>query len=396
MASATVAALSRSALLDRWNKKKVAQQGGSAPDENEIWAQLYRRILDRELVPILGSAVRLNRVFDLSWAAGAEPNGAALPHVDAHPVLEAISTAWAGEEQWKYPLNDGHILARVAQFKQATSDQGQAAAKRQYLAFLKRFLLVIADDDETVRDLLPDLDRQLESLSFSDIVSQLDYPRYPSGQVDPLRRLVSLPLPIYVTTSFHDSIERALRAADKKPLTQFCLWNLDATRIRPEHRPVPHYEPTVTEPVVYHLFGYEEYPNSLVLSEDDYLDFLLSFVQDRTENATPLIPHYLREALASSALVLLGYRLEDWDFRVLFRWLVKFLHRGLIDARSIKSVAIHLDPEYQKTWVADAVGARKYLERYFDSANFQLVLGKIDDFIESLWNEWDRRRQGLP
>ena len=50
-----------------------------------------------------------------------------------------------------------------------------------------------------------------------------------------------------------------------------------------------------------------------MLREDEYFEFL------RTTGRDPdAIPAVVRSAFADSALLFLGFRMEDWDFRVLF------------------------------------------------------------------------------
>jgi hypothetical protein len=112
-----------------------------------------------------------------------------------------------------------------------------------------------------------------------------------------------------------------------------------------------------------------------------------------------LLPQYLWGALAESSLVLLGYRLQDWDFRVTFRGIVK-------DNESLRkfSLAIQLDPAEQSGMhseldeQADQKGqpdeqivktnAQKYLEEYFKPSKFRVEWGTSDSFIEKLWNKW--------
>ncbi len=381
---------SRKSLLERLKEREAQPTAGVPEKDIDFWNDIYRRIRQDQLVPILGSTIRLNRIFDIDWDTNLGVSSDENTPPDNLPVDEELSQAWA--EDLKYPLPDKNVLARVAQYNRVVSaDPDQA--KNNYLLFLKKTLLLLAEADDTVGDEVPGLRRQVIDLSFSDIASALDYPRYPSNRVDPLRLLARLRLPIYVTTSYYDFLERALRleGADKVR-TQFCLWNMDEARVLPEHRPDPAFKPSREEPVVYHLFGYERYPSSLVLSEDDYLDFLLAFVQD-VNSARPLIPHYLRSALEESSLLLMGYRLQDWDFRVLFRWLINCLHRRLSVLERMYGVAIHLDPKYQTT-VTDVAGAKQYLKDYFGSANFRVELGSIDVFIDTLWHEWNRRRKG--
>ena len=82
--------------------------------------------------------------------------------------------------------------------------------------------------------------------------------------------------PIYVTTNYDDLLERTLRANNKEPRTVICPWhkNLDPTDDQ--------FPPTVHAPWVYHLHGYYEEPESMVLTEDDYTDFLVHVVRKET------------------------------------------------------------------------------------------------------------------
>jgi hypothetical protein len=86
---------------------------------------------------------------------------------------------------------------------------------------------------------------------------------------------------------------------------------------------------------------------------------------------------------------MLGYRLQDWDFRILFR--------GIINARQNTSrgfsFIIQLNPEQQYE-VANVVEARKYLETYFQPRQFNVAWGDVDTFLSRLWDEWNKWRQG--
>lgn len=140
------------------------------------------------------------------------------------------------------------------------------------------------------------------------------------------------------------------------------------------------YEPTIEEPLVYHLHGLESIPASLVLTEDDYLDFLVKVSWDNT-----VIPPRIGEALVDSSLLLLGYRLQDWDFRVLFRGLIN-RKRG---SRRLLSLAIQLSLEPEEAEVSSMEEAEEYLEKYFDKANFKIYWGQTEEFIEELWTYWN-------
>ena len=67
-------------------------------------------------------------------------------------------------------------------------------------------------------------------------------------------------------------------------------------------------QPSKEQPLVYHLHGFDQYPESLVLTEDDYLEFLVAISSDKGRNTDP-VPKPVREALVESSLLLLGHSL---------------------------------------------------------------------------------------
>ena len=89
----------------------------------------------------------------------------------------------------------------------------------------------------------------------------------------------------------------------------------------------------------------------MVLTEDDYLAFL---VEISTDNSERMLPSAIRNALASTSLLFVGYSLSDWDFRVLFRGLMGSLGRTL----GMTSIAVQLDPR-----VDDATGRARATRR---------------------------------
>ena len=144
--------------------------------------------------------------------------------------------------------------------------------------------------------------------------------------------------------------------------------------------------PTPANPLVYHLYGLEDYPQSLVLSEEDYLNFLIRVTED-TNVQNPIVPLVLRRALADSQLLLLGYRKREWDFRVLLKFLSKhrrmeFTPPGLIV--QLKERIIQSNEER----------SLHYLEQYFERNRFKVAWGTYESFINTLWNEWQKYFQG--
>ena len=160
------------------------------------------------------------------------------------------------------------------------------------------------------------------------------------------------------------------------------------TYIDESHRMDPEFTPSVENPLVYHLFGLEAYPESMVLNEDDYLDFLAAISKDANQTRQ-ILPRYLRKALTQSSLILLGYKLRDWDFRVMFRGLINATPSSL----RMFNLAIQLDPESTSNRVVSAEQVRNYLEKYFKGANFDVEWDTPHGFIDSLWEAWDEWRR---
>ena len=69
------------------------------------------------------------------------------------------------------------------------------------------------------------------------------------------------------------------------------------------------------KPLVYHLHGEIDNPQSMVLTEDDYLSFIVNL----SVNIDKLFPAGIRTAIASSSMIFIGYSLSDWNLRIIFR-----------------------------------------------------------------------------
>lgn len=355
---------------------------GSASSTSDYLDDIMPFIKKGTVIPILSNSLRIEQIFRVEEEVTDQIANVAEFDDEDLTIDEQLTKEWAHEIQ--YPMVDDHNLARVAQFYQVEQKES-LLAKAKYLKFLNKYLLDINEDEEGYQDVVSQM-RSQEAL-FSEIVQQLDYPKFPQGAEDPLRLLAKLPLKIYVTTSYYNFMERALEAENKKPRTQICFWSGGKLSAKPEHMSDPLYEPSDTEPAVYHLYGLEDYPQTLVLSEDDFMNFLISVVED-TNTQNPVVPLRLREGLAESRLLLLGYHVKHWDFRVLFRFILKF--------RSIESaprgILIQLKPGQKQS--GNKEKSVEYLSQYFDKKQFGVEWTNSEKFIQALWTEWDKYRKG--
>jgi hypothetical protein len=105
-------------------------------------------------------------------------------------------------------------------------------------------------------------------------------------------------------------------------------------------------------------------PLSVVLTEDDYFKYLIGV----TRNSS-LIPKDVLGALVDSALLMLGFRMDDWQFRVLFHSLLD--QQGNILRGAHPHIAAQIVPEEGRT--LDPERAREYLEQYYGGAKISVL-----------------------
>lgn len=339
------------------------------------------------VIPFLSNSFRLEEIFrddrELSAMLAKPPE-----HFDEVRTFDQqLTKKWA--EKIDYPMSDSHNLARVAQYRQVVSGFPEGA-RREYIRYLTDRLLEINENDDEYKDIVARLRKRSQALLFSEVVQQLDYPRFPEGVEDPLRLLARLPLKIFVTTGYSDFLERALIAEDKTPRTQLCFCRVGKSHIRAEHLPDRDFKPTATNPAVVHLYGLEDYTNTLILSEDDYMNFLMNAVEEI--NSQDYFPSYLRGALPESSLILLGYHMQDWDFRTLFRFGSRVRKIEAVDDEITPSIAIQFKPSLERKEIE--ARSLQYLEKYFAKRNFRVMWTGAEEFVYELWETWNRYTQG--
>ena len=401
----TVAKTRRSQLQDILEPELDDLFSDGESEEEDIFFKINQYLQDEKLIPIIGDTVRNEHIFDVNFdqVAGIKAKES---EADSEKIDEESNddeddydldiTGWLAEswaQEVKYPFRDRYHIARVAQYHRV--NVGPYTFKSDYIRFQKKCLLRLGqkiakmEDDQESLQLIRESAKRIDQNRFPDIVNELDFPRF-NGREDPLRVLARLPVSIYITTGYYDFVERALEAEGKKPRTRLCLWNLKPENVEPEHRYDENYVPDPKNPVVFHLFGIEQYPSSLVLSEDDYLDFLIHLARDGSnDSGNRAIPPYLEAELTTSSLMMLGYRLHDWDFQVLFRGLINANKENTYSRRP--SLAIQLD----QVDTRDDARIREYLDKYFQEGNFRVVLNSTDKFISELWARWQPWAAGV-
>lgn len=292
--------------------------------DDDDWDTIVSRITNGRCTPFLGAGMSAHRL----------PTGRAL--------------AQALAEKHGYPFDDRDNLPRVAQY---------AAVIRNDIPRIKEQVagqFSVATNAITVAD-------------FAD-------------RADPHRILADLPFTKYLTTNYDPFIERALEAAGMPCDIDLCAWN-PATRKHVAASRARNARPAMAEggpPLVYHLHGVQEFPESMVLTEDDYLDFLAEIAMD---------PRCIRpdvsEVFAESTVLFLGYSLSDITFRVIFRIALQQLQLN----RQRAHVAVQLPPQGNSEQLAAAI--QNYLEHYLQlTMNVRFYWGTAADFTRELRRRW--------
>lgn len=152
-----------------------------------------------------------------------------------------------------------------------------------------------------------------------------------------LRALAALDFPLVITTNYDQLLEHALAAAGKHPRVAVYT---------PELEPTTDYrDPTPESPVVFKIHGDIDHPESLVVTDEDYIQFVL-----RMSNKDPYdpVPLTLKFYLTGWTTLFVGYSLLDYNLRLLFKTL-----RWKIDSANLPdmySVDYHPDPLIFDVW----------------------------------------------
>ena len=197
---------------------------------------------------------------------------------------------------------------------------------------------------------------------------------------DPHAVLASLGCPIYVSAHPADLLAHALQAAGREPVVEICRWRPGVYDWPPSvFETEPGYQPTIERPLVYHPFGRLAVPDSLVITQDEGFDFLIAVTKNRD-----LVPLVVREALADTALLLLGFDLDDNDIGLIMRTLFNAESRGRMEDYT------HLAVQSGLADAAVPARARYYLERYFQKVQkppIEIFWGPLEAFLSELQSQ---------
>ena len=293
-------------------------ESSTAWTDNE-WRSLLLAIKDKRCTPFLGA-------------------GACVPPLR---LGGDIAQDWA--DRYHYPFSDCRNLVRVAQF------------------------VSVLHLPET-----PKYEIKAELLARAERRPDFDDP----NQLH--RVMADLALPIYLTTNYDDFLRQAFEHCERPRHVrrETCRWYTVRQRIS---EGVPALVATPEDPVIFHLHGTLDEIDSMVLTEDDYLDFLIY-----TSEVAGIIPARIEQAFVNSSLLFLGYSLEDLSFKVLFRKLAAFWQRNT----SPQHIAVQLQPRGNES-PETLRQQQRYLEQQFHNRRVKIYWGDCARFAAELRRRWE-------
>ncbi len=161
---------------------------------------------------------------------------------------------------------------------------------------------------------------------------KLSQPDVKPGEIHNI--MANWPIEVVLTTNFDNLMERAFIKNDKDAAKAIYnrFGNQEQIKIAP----------SVHAPLVYKLHGSLDDIDSMIMTEDNYIDFLISMIE-----GNPKIPDKIKTIFDTCSILFIGYGLKDWNIRVLLRYFRK------TDRRSFavqKDGAVANDKEAAKEW----------------------------------------------
>jgi hypothetical protein len=153
-----------------------------------------------------------------------------------------------------------------------------------------------------------------------------------------LRALAKLDFPLVITTNYDRLFERALLEAGKDPVVSVYSPELDETDDYPG-------VPTAQKPFVCKLHGDIGRPDSIVITDEDYIQFVLRMSDKNQYDPVPMTFKFFFQKWTT---LFVGYSLIDYNLRLLFKTL-----RWKVDKANIPdtySVDLYPDPLIFDVW----------------------------------------------
>lgn len=403
-------------VFTRLDKSRIWYPPGfrKATDGQDPWEPIVRNIKMKQYTPILGPSVAEN----------------------IYGTHRELAQLWAND--YKYPLNERDIeeLPQVAQYLAVIQGDDlfprYAFYKHVYQRLVDNYPKFLTLELCTLKD-----DQILKRLG--EVISTVGGEMRFLDPYEPHAVLASYDLPVYITSDPSDLLVDALVACKVKPRVRVLRWNqaaedVDNGYIKEERDAAAAAKkeavtkaklaaaakakleavieagrdgtaeakqlaiaqaekaaaaktlqeaiddtPTSARPLVIKLFGDLRTPGSLVMTEDEYFDYLTKV----TASAFAM-PSALRSQLTLTPLLFVGFQAETWEFRVLLRSL--FQNEG----KDLKINRPHFAVQINPNSIVEPARARAYIENYLHvKSKLKLYWGDVATFVKDLKQRTD-------
>lgn len=326
------------------------RRSSSPPPPGDIdWDLLVHRLEKKDVVPVLGPGTSDGLL----------------------PLPDEIAHRWAQEHQCPQSRFTTTSLPSLARYVKITKDS----------SFLHEKLSGVLI--ESLLDHVKPGERGQGRGRLSAVIEEHRQRIFELEASAPYLQLAGFGLPNYLTTNYDSLLYEALRWHRRSPLRESCRWrseNADGYAPADERD----LEGSETSPLVFHLFGHDGEPGQCVLTEDDFLDYLIA------ANPGERLPRKLHQAVTESMLLFLGYRVTNLDWAVLFRGLLNQLRHG--SQGSKKRVAVlQLDPADRDSSL-DLV--RDFVSRWCKELDVQVSWLSVREFLQELEDRFAAAREG--
>lgn len=153
-----------------------------------------------------------------------------------------------------------------------------------------------------------------------------------------LRALAELPFSLIITTNYDQLFERALREAGKEPVIG--VYSKEGYTTTADYL-----NATAKEPFLFKLHGDIQQPDSIVITDEDYIQFVLRMTDK--DNFHP-VPETFRYNFKRWPTLFVGYSLLDYNLRLLFKTLRWRMDKALFP--TTYSVDPYPDPLIFDVW----------------------------------------------
>lgn len=227
--------------------------------------------------------------------------------------------------------------------------------------------------------------------------------RWNNDDAEPHLVLAGLEFPMYLSTEPLDLMANALEFVGRTPVIRgHYQWRAEdddeiaidwpddemasESAADSVEAPASKVELDPDRPIVYHLFGSLNVPNSVTLTEDEYFEWMFGYATEANAGLNSMV----QEALTWKTLLFIGFRIDDWDLRVLLRAIQRFA--GGLSRRSLPHLAVQIDPDEDRAVRPDR--ARKYLAELLDVAHITVYWGSTETFCRELQKAHRAKQRG--